>query len=132
MNEKEIIKNESENGVQYVIRLKGYKSKQKIKITSPSNCCINSFLCLSENYLNIDLKIPVKDKKELELRAKCCTSPISTKVYQKLFKFQLLKKDETLTFEISKKKGISGLYNIDLSFMLYFIKPRENDDISKE
>ena len=132
MNEKEIITKEINNGVQYLVRLKGYKSKQKIKIKSPSNTCLNSFMCLSENHLNIELKIPVKNKKDLELRAKCCTSPISTKVYQKLFKLQTLKENEELTFEITRKKGITGLFNIDLTFVLYFIRPKENDDIPKE
>ena len=132
MSEKEIITNVSENSVQYTIRLKEYKNKQTIKIKSPFYSCVNSFIVLSENYLNIELKLPDLNKLEkLNTIAKACTNPYSTKVYQKMFKHQIVKKDSELHFIFSKVNKDKKTYSVDLSFILQMIRPRHDDDFPK-
>lgn len=128
MNEKEVIKTEDESGIQYLIRLKGYKSKQSIKIKVKKHSCLTSFIILSENHVNLEVKDGFKN-----VLAKACTCPQSTKVYQKLFKQQLIKENQNIIFEISRQKGFVNLYNADLTFKLYYIKEKQTDeDIDKD
>lgn len=129
---------EDDKGIQHSVRFTDYNKQAKVTFQAPYHCVIQSFMILSEQPITLEMHVidnetkPSDKLRRSHIRAKAFVSPESTKVYQHLFKGQVIRPTQNVNFVLTKEKGYKGKFNADLSVNFVKLKPMEDKDDFKK